>query len=112
MKMRRHNTKSERPDCRELMSAGGTVLDVRTEGEFSSGHVPGSVNIPLQDIGDRIAQIRKFHQPVLVLCRSGVRSSVAASILASAGLAAYDCGAWTEFPKEDALIADTTYNQL
>lgn len=59
-------------------------LDVRTEGEFADGHVPGAINIPVQVLADRLAEVPK-NKRIYVYCRSGKRSTAASKILAQAG---------------------------
>jgi len=49
-------------------------VDVRTEREFGSGHIPGARNIPLNQLGKRIAEIPKEAR-VIVVCQSGSRSA-------------------------------------
>lgn len=58
------------------------LIDVRTPEEFSTGHIAGAVNIPLQDLPQRLSEIPK-DKDVVVYCRSGNRSAQASSILAS-----------------------------
>ena len=63
------------------------VIDVRSEAEFATGHVNGAINIPYDRIGVSIASVAGVDksQPIIVYCRSGARSAVAASILAELG---------------------------
>ncbi|MEY2971555.1 MAG: hypothetical protein RL738_396 [Bacteroidota bacterium] len=69
----------------ELIAAGAFLVDVRTPEEFESGHVHASVNIPLDEVADRISEFEgKNH--VIVFCRSGNRSGMAKAILAQAGI--------------------------
>ena len=61
-------------------------LDVRTNGEYSDGHIPNSIHIPLQDIQLRISQIEKIKdKKIIVYCRSGARSSMASKTLLKEG---------------------------
>lgn len=69
----------------ELISAGAFLVDVRTPEEFESGHVNASVNIPLDEVADRLDEFSgKNH--IIVFCRSGNRSGMAKAILAQAGI--------------------------
>jgi rhodanese-related sulfurtransferase len=86
-------------DFSDLLKKGAFVIDVRTREEFYAGHYPGSENIPLDDITQRVQEIRVKQKPVIVVCRSGARSSAAAEILRNAGLQVYNGGAWTSLPK-------------
>ena len=61
-------------------------IDVRTAGEFNSGHVPGAVNIPYTEIASRISEVTADKDAtVYVYCRSGRRSGIARDTLMSRG---------------------------
>jgi len=61
-------------------------IDVRTPSEFASGHIPGAINVPLDVLADKIAQIAPdLQQPIVVYCRSGARSAAAAQLLTDLG---------------------------
>ena len=60
------------------------LLDVRTQDEFQSGHIPGTTCIPLQDMEKRISEIPK-DKPILLSCQSGNRSAKARQLLESLG---------------------------
>lgn len=63
------------------------VLDVRSSGEFASGHLPGAMHVPHTELRGRLAEVRAAAagRPVLVLCGSGVRSHIAHRLLAQEG---------------------------
>jgi phage shock protein E len=71
-------------DLKTVISEGAFLVDVRTPGEFSSGHVKGSVNIPLDSIPNQLAKF-KNKKNIIVFCRSGMRSSQAKNILQQNG---------------------------
>jgi len=71
-------------DLRSIIDEGAFLVDVRTPGEFASGHVKGSVNIPLDSITHQLAKF-KNKKNIIVFCRSGARSSQAKSILVQNG---------------------------
>lgn len=73
-------------DLQELINEGAFLVDVRTPGEFSQGHVKGSVNIPVDIISSKISQF-KNKKNIIVFCRSGNRSSMAKNILQQHGIA-------------------------
>lgn len=73
---------------------GAVVIDVRTRQEYSGGHVAGSKNIPLQELGQHIASLPKG-KPVVFCCASGGRSGQATSMASQAGIEAYNGGPWT-----------------
>lgn len=61
------------------------VLDVRTEEEFVLGHIENSVNIPVDDLSARISELPDKNALILVCCRSGRRSAIAAEVLLKNG---------------------------
>ena len=77
-------------DEAESRLAGLHMVDVRTPGEFASGHLPGAVNVPLERIGSSLAELRSAAQrrPLLLVCASGARSEKGAALLASHGITA------------------------
>ncbi|HEX4875808.1 MAG TPA: rhodanese-like domain-containing protein [Chitinophagaceae bacterium] len=81
-------------DYKELLSNGAIIIDVRSNSEYKSGHIPGSRNFPLDSIKNRIADLKKLNKPVITVCRSGARSGMAKNILKSAGIEVYNGGAW------------------
>jgi rhodanese-related sulfurtransferase len=85
--------------AQRLQARGVTVLDVRTPQEFESGHVPGAINIPHDQIAARAAEVGSKDQPVLLYCKSGRRSRLAAAELARQGFTAvYDFGPISAWP--------------
>lgn len=81
-------------DYKELVAGGAIIVDVRSTGEFLSGHIPGSRNYPLEGIRARIKDLKKTNKPVITVCRSGTRSGMAKNILRSAGIEVYNGGPW------------------
>jgi NADPH-dependent 2,4-dienoyl-CoA reductase/sulfur reductase-like enzyme/rhodanese-related sulfurtransferase len=70
------------------------LLDVRTPNEFSEGSIPGAVNIPVDDLRERMGEISK-NKEILVFCRGGLRGYVASRILSQAGFRARNLsGGW------------------
>jgi phage shock protein E len=59
----------------------GTVIDVRTPEEFSGGHYPNAINIPLDNVQQRINEFIGMPKPIVAYCRTGNRSGTAVSIL-------------------------------
>ena len=61
-------------------------IDVRTKEEYDSGHLPGAVHIPYEQITDKISQVTQDKNAVIQLyCRSGRRSGIALESLTAAG---------------------------
>jgi phage shock protein E len=67
---------------------GALVIDVRSSAEFSSGHLPNAINLPLEEIETALPRRVKDKNKVLLLhCQSGMRSGVAKSRLTGLGYA-------------------------
>ena len=62
-------------------------MDTRTAEEFTHGHIDGFLNIPVDELRERLDELDK-HKPVYVICQSGLRSYIACRILAGNG---FDC---------------------
>ena len=79
---------------KDLVGRGAQIIDVRTPGEFKSGHIRGALNIPLQTISSQMGRIKK-DKPVITCCASGMRSASAKSILKSNGFEeVHNGGGW------------------
>jgi rhodanese-related sulfurtransferase len=78
------------------------LLDVRTEAEFKSGHIPGALLIPVEELSGRLGELPEDRTtPIIVYCRTGRRSSLAVDILAEAGYRLlYDLGGILDWPYE------------
>ena len=72
-------------DARKLVAAGARLLDVRSPEEYARGHLPGALNIPVQELDRRVAEVGPPDGELVVYCRSGHRSSRAAEILRQHG---------------------------
>ena len=74
----------------------GTIIDVRTPAEFSGGHVVGSINIPLQEVVQRIEEIKSLQTPLILCCASGNRSGQVHRYLMQTGIKCYNAGSWMD----------------
>ena len=84
-------------EAKKLLNAGGQLIDVRSPLEFSSVHLDGAMNLPLQSLARELNRLDNG-KPVLVYCASGQRSSMAAQILESAGFRqVYNLGPLSNF---------------
>jgi len=78
-----------------LKTPGVTVVDVREPWEFSEGHYPDSLNIPLGEVPSRLDELMAMSKPLILVCRSGNRSGMAATLLQNKGAnEVYNGGAW------------------
>lgn len=78
----------------ELKREGAQLVDVRTAGEYAGGHVPGTLNIPLQELDARAKELDP-ERWVVVACASGTRSAFAARKLKALGFQkVMNAGTW------------------
>ena len=80
----------KRPDINQALEEyrareGAVLLDVRTPEEYAEGHIPGSVNVPLQQIDGITSALADKDKTVFVYCRSGARSSQAVAFMKQMG---------------------------
>lgn len=81
----------------ELKKSGAMLIDVRSAGEFASANAPGTINIPLPELGSRLAEIPKT-APVVLCCASGTRSGMAKLLLKKNGYPqVHNIGTWSKF---------------
>jgi rhodanese-related sulfurtransferase len=81
-----------RDEARKLIEDGAQVVDVRTDHEWEVGRIAGATHLPLDELAERAGEIDK-ERPVLLYCRGGNRSTMAAAALAEAG---YDAAKLSE----------------
>ena len=80
----------------ELIRSGkATIVDVRTPAEFAGGHISGSINIPLQELSERLNELKGMKHLVLC-CASGNRSSQATRFLKQNGIDCENAGSWMD----------------
>ena len=91
-------------DADKLPRDGSVILlDTRTAWEYSSGHIEGFVNIPVDELRERLDEIEPG-KPVYVICQSGLRSYIATRILEGYGYEAYNFAGGFRF--YDAVVND------
>ena len=84
----------------EYLDKDAVLLDVRSHGEYQSGHIKSAVHIPLPELNNRIKEIEKLNKPVIAYCASGMRSGSAISILKSNGIDAINGGGMTSLQRK------------
>lgn len=72
-------------EIKAKIASGALIVDVRTVGEYQSGHFPGALNIPVDQVEKRISEFGEKDKPIIVYCASGGRSGSAKSYLESIG---------------------------
>jgi rhodanese-related sulfurtransferase len=81
-----------RDEAQKLIDDGAQVIDVRADHEWNVGRIAGATHLPLDELAQRAGEIDK-ERPVLLYCRGGNRSTMAAAALADAG---YDAAKLSE----------------
>jgi rhodanese-related sulfurtransferase len=81
-----------RDEAQKLIDEGAQLIDVRADHEWEVGHIEGAAHLPLDELAERAGEIDK-ERPVLLYCRGGNRSTMAAAALADAG---YDAAKLSE----------------
>src|SRR5215217_7664765 len=82
-----------------VVANGAVILDVRTQREYITGNIPGSVNIPLSKLHADSLPLNRSKIYVTV-CSHGLRSVKAASLLKEKGYNVYNGGAWNDLEDE------------
>lgn len=77
----------------EAIQNGAVLIDVRSQGEFASGNIKNSLNIPLNRISSQLEKLDK-NKTIVVFCASGMRSSQAKNILKRNGFSVINGRSW------------------
>ena len=82
-------------DYAALMQQGAIIIDVRSKGEYASGHIKGSINIPVDQLSKNLNKFKNKEQHIITCCASGMRSASAKGILTSNNFVnVYNGGPW------------------
>jgi rhodanese-related sulfurtransferase len=85
----------EKTDYAQLVKDGAVILDVRSKREYATGHIKGSVNIPVDQLANNLSKLKEKNKPIITCCASGMRSASAKNILKANGYTAvYNGGGW------------------
>jgi phage shock protein E len=88
-------------DYAQLVKDGAIIVDVRSKGEFDSGHIVGSINIPVEAIASNLSKLKDKNKTIITCCASGMRSGVAKGILKSNGYATViNGGGWSSLDRK------------
>jgi phage shock protein E len=66
---------------KDYLQKGSFILDVRTQREWDARHIDKAIHIPLDELNERIDEIKNLNQPIITCCASGMRSAKATKIL-------------------------------
>lgn len=83
---------------KDIMSENTVIVDVRQPGEYSAGHIEGSINIPLSELSSNLSKLAG--KTVITCCASGARSAAAKNVLSAAGIKAFNGGGWKSLSQE------------
>lgn len=72
-------------DAKQLLEQGGILVDVRTTGEYTLNHIPDALNIPLGNLAHRYKELEPLDKPIILYCKSGMRSAQAVRMLKGKG---------------------------
>ncbi len=72
-------------DYAELVKQGAVILDVRSKGEFSMGHIKNAINIPVDQLSNNLGKLKNKDKCIICYCASGMRRATAKRILQSRG---------------------------
>lgn len=79
----------------ELVKNGAIIVDVRSPGEYASGNIKGSINIPVDALTKNLAKLKDKNKPVITCCASGMRSGMAKTMLKNNGYnEVHNGGSW------------------
>jgi rhodanese-related sulfurtransferase len=82
-------------DFSQLVKDGGIILDVRSKGEYTQGHIKNSIHIPVDQLTNNLTKLKNKDQAIITCCASGMRSGAAKKILESNGYKkVYNGGSW------------------
>ena len=82
-------------DYNQLLKQGAVIIDVRSNSEYASGHIKGSLNIPVDQLYNNLGKLKNKNQPIITCCASGMRSASAKNMLKANGYTeVYNGGGW------------------
>lgn len=85
----------EKTDFAELIKEGAVILDVRSKSEYAGGHIPNSLNIPVDQLPQNLSRLKDKNKTIIICCASGMRSASAKAILKNNGYTnVYNGGGW------------------
>ena len=79
-----------------IEEGSGTIVDVRSHVEYMSENASGTINIPLNELPERLVEFRNMAQPLILCCASGNRSGQACRFLQSHDIVCHNAGSWLD----------------
>jgi phage shock protein E len=88
-------------DYVQLVKDGAIIIDVRSKGEFDSGHINDSINIPVDQLANNLNKLKDKNKTIITCCASGMRSAVAKNTLKANGYTqVYNGGGWSSLERK------------
>ena len=84
----------------EYLKNGAVILDVRTQGEWDKGHIEHAKHVPLDQLQQKVEELKQLNKPFIVCCESGIRSAKAAKYLNLNNIEATNGGGWVSLKKK------------
>ena len=85
---------TKKRQVKEYIANGAVILDVRSQHEWDAGHIENALHIPIDELNDRVDEVKQLNKPVIACCASGVRSAKAAKFLKLNNIEATNGGGW------------------
>ena len=86
--------RTKKRQVEEYLKNDAIILDVRSQREWDAGHIKNALHIPLNELNNRVKEVKKLDKPIITCCASGVRSAKAAKFLNLNNIAATNGGGW------------------
>lgn len=80
-----------------MSSKKQVIIDVRNKSEFENGHAKGSINIPIDEMEERLQEFRKMKKDIIVVCGGGTRNKKAHDLLGQHGITCTAGGSWKKY---------------
>ncbi len=78
----------------QFLQQDAVILDVRSQKEWDAGHIEGAMHVPMDQLTDKVDDLKRLDKPVIVCCESGARATKAASFLNINNIKATNGGGW------------------
>ncbi len=90
---------TKRRKVEDYLENDALILDVRSQREWDAGHIENSKHIPLDELHERVEEVKGFDKGIIVCCASGARSAKAAKFLNLHNIDATNGGGWVQLKK-------------
>ena len=84
----------------EYLKNGAVILDVRTKREWDKGHIDSAIHIPIDELKEKVEELKAIDKPFVVCCESGVRAAKAAKYLVLNNINATNGGGWVSLKEK------------